>query len=820
MDDTNSQSVTRVSGPLETRPSSASNSLGVYFNPAASNSAPSFRSTRPLLGSAEPAAVEPQGRPRGSLELGGTPLTPPTSNFTVMAPPESLVRVANVQPIPLDSPIVTVEGDDAIALDQSIPQFEQPSLDRYTENGNDISAIALDQPIPRAPTPERDPEITEPEIPGTNPQNDENSIALQPNTTPLPQNVESATTPTHANSMIDYSSTKEWKSWKIKYPWLSVLLATTISLITTIAVLNRISKTNNGFAPLRNAPGFLSRDPEVERAIWTQGILYTSFPALVMTFYRTMWESTICSFADRQPYVDLKKAGGRPAEATIMLDYKTEPVMYAWRLAFRNNHYILGFCMLSSVLLAMLAVPLVAFLFTTASFPSNTALPVSILTKFDPMFGNNIPDLRLSLNSAAAIRIQDARSPPWMHDEFAFSQFTTSGKIHEGSASIETIGYSAHLDCEYMSELDYNRTVLPPGTPGVPARATTVEITANDRGCGIAGTISVITIPEFPGVPTLDIPVTYGKAWSTTTCSADSGWSRLSILTARYINSSNSIANFSLISCIPSYRMTAGTLVADMNPSSEPSLKSFVPNRSNMTKYRPGAIWQFYEMQLPAFNCFDKLEYTKGDEFIRHVYRIAAKRFPQSPLRPDNIIDAVLTLFSTTFAVLASADLFKPVDHPMNGTGIISLVESRLIVVSPIAYIIMSILGVVALLNVSLFFYVLQKSILLEEPVGLVSAAGILHNSCVNEIVDNLAKGPEYYGKVSAAIKKQNQELTNRFCFDERQQRIICYTRPGTPRRRWWTWGMTWVKETTNSNTLAVTLKRGWAWEWNGGRRR
>jgi hypothetical protein len=48
-----------------------------------------------------------------------------------------------------------------------------------------------------------------------------------------------------------------------------------------------------------------------------------------------MWESTIASFADRQPYVDLKKEG-RPAKATIMLDYKVEPVLFVCKLVFQK----------------------------------------------------------------------------------------------------------------------------------------------------------------------------------------------------------------------------------------------------------------------------------------------------------------------------------------------------------------------------------------------------------------------------------------------------------------------------------------------------
>jgi hypothetical protein len=282
-----------------------------------------------------------------------------------------------------------------------------------------------------------------------------------------------------------------------------------------------------------------------------------------------MWDSTVAAFADRQPYVDLKKERGRPAKATIMLDYKTEPALWAYILAFKNRHYILGLCMVSSVLLALLVVPLVAFLFTTDSFASNTVLPVSIVTSFDPKSVVSYPpDLRLSLNSAAAMRLQDGRGPSWTDGEFAFPKFLPSIKVGDGNATIETIAYSAHIDCEYMPESDYEKTVLPPGTPGYPPRVTTFQVAANDRGCAITGTISVTTVSEFPdlpdipGMPGLNPPQNILKAWPTFTCSADSGWSRLSILTARYVNSSTGITNFSLISCIPSYRMTPGNLVS------------------------------------------------------------------------------------------------------------------------------------------------------------------------------------------------------------------------------------------------------------------
>jgi len=358
---------------------------------------------------------------------------------------------------------------------------------------------------------------------------------------------------------------REWKSWKIKYPWMLFLLVITISLIATIITLDIVSRRNNGFAPLTSAPRFLARDPPIERAIWEQGILYTSFPAFIMTLYRTLWETTVAAFADRQPYVDLKKKGGRPAKATIMLDYKTEPTLWVYVLAFQNRHYLLGLCFLASVLLALLVVPLTAFLFTTASFASNTILPVSLPTAFDPVAVlPNMPDLRLSLNSAAAMRLQDARGPPWTDGEFAFPKFVPSITLGDGNATIETIAYSANIACEYLPESNYTKVVVPPGTPGYPARQTIFLVKANDRGCEIEGQLSVTTVsefPDFPGLPGVQPPENYLTMWSTRTCSADSGWTRQSILTARFVNSSTGVTDFNVISCIPTYRMTPGSLI-------------------------------------------------------------------------------------------------------------------------------------------------------------------------------------------------------------------------------------------------------------------
>lgn len=227
-----------------------------------------------------------------------------------------------------------------------------------------------------------------------------------------------------------------------------------------------------------------------------------------------------------------------------------------------------------------------------------------------------------------------------------------------------------------------------------------------------------------------------------------------------------------------------------------------------MTTFRPDLLWRYFELNIPEFNCFDQLRNIDSDEFMRNAYSIAAKRLPDSPLLPEAIIDAASTLWSTTFAVLSSTELFRPSSPPTDGTGIYSAEVSRLIVVSPIAYIILSVLIVVALLNISLFFYANQESILVEEPVGLVSAAGILHKSSVNEIVGELVKRQGLGGRVTAAMKREDQLMADRYRFDENQRRIIRYRSAGVPRQSWRRSLIEWVREMIVSKTLLNRFRR------------
>jgi hypothetical protein len=539
-----------------------------------------------------------------------------------------------------------------------------------------------------------------------------------------------------------------------------------VSLIGVVTALDVVSRKKSGFVRQGNPPTFFVDNPAWERAIWLQGLFYTAFPAFIMTLYQKLWESAVSAFADRQPYIDLKKGGGRPPRSTILLDYKAEPFLYSWLIALRNKHFVLAACMFISVVLALLIVPLTSFLFTTTSFASNTTIPLSFETSFNAnILGEypNYPDLRLPLESAAAMHIQDARRPPWTDGEYALAKFVPLADLGKGTITLETTAYSARSDCIDIPDSKYQKTILTPNETGIPALS--IRVTADDRGCQISNFINLQLNPGYPA--------TNLRIWTTTSCAPDVGWSRFSILTALYTDASTNVTNFTLISCAPSYWMTPGTLVATTDSISPPSLSTFAPHQSNTSQFRPDALWRFFEMEIQLPGCVDPASNVNSNEFGRYVYKIASKKNPTSPLLPDAIIDAAQTLFTTTFAVFTSTDLFKPTSFPLKGVGVYSVEETRLIVVSPIAYIILGVLSTAAVLNIFLFFYAHQESMLYEEPVGLLSMSGILHNSDLNTMVKKLVQEPNFNGKITeAAIKEENLDQ-QRYYFHERDKKII-----------------------------------------------
>jgi hypothetical protein len=184
----------------------------------------------------------------------------------------------------------------------------------------------------------------------------------------------------------------------------------------------------------------------------------------------------------------------------------------------------------------------------------------------------------------------------------------------------------------------------------------------------------------------------------------------------------------------------------DNIPSSRnaPQIKTF--NTTTVTEMKADTLWLYFEWGMQAAGCYDPAKEIESDnEFGRQVYRVAKLRNSTHPLVHETIIDAAQALFTTSYAGFASAYLLPTTtDAPVQQLGTMSIQPTRLTVVTPIAIIVVTILLIVGVLNATLFIYGQQKSILREEPVGMLATAAILHGSVdVDVAIAELLENPE-----------------------------------------------------------------------------
>lgn len=316
------------------------------------------------------------------------------------------------------------------------------------------------------------------------------------------------------------------------------------------------------------------------------------------------------------------------------------------------------------------------------------------------------------------MHIQNASRVPWTTETYAFPASIPLTAIGKGNVTYESIAYSAEAECEYLQEGTYRKQILLPGDTGIPA--ITIMISANDRGCVVGSALNLALDPFSPDK--------FLHSWTTTTCPAHAGWSRFSFLAGR-LTEDQQVADFSLISCMTSYYNTTGKLTADwpQDTMTAPGIRSF--HATNRSEWKSDAVWFPLEWGMQEIGCYDPAEEIRSTEFPRQVYRIAKTRNSTSPLLPEVIIDAAQTLFTTMYAIFTSSNLLKPTDNPMQQPGTMSVQRTRLIVVPAVAYPVVSILCIVFGLTIALFFYAKQKSILREEPIGMLATAAILHES-------------------------------------------------------------------------------------------
>jgi hypothetical protein len=410
--------------------------------------------------------------------------------------------------------------------------------------------------------------------------------------------------------------------------------------------------------------------------------------------------------------------------------------------------------MLFSIISSLVLVPVSSYLITDVEFASNITIPAEFTVFFDESVVGIESDLQPAVDAAIASHIYNGNRPSWTDEGHAFAAFRASEDTSAGNLTVEGYGYSAELDCRRIPEADYEISI----------HSNRLQVRTRDQECNVSHALNIPDQRPFKVIET----------WSEQDCNAENGFSRFGILAgANSTDNQTALANFSFISCIPSYLSTPGNLTVTFGLTPSPMVAQFSPQLSAASPLS-FLLRDFYESNLQLLTGgLDVLTTLYADEIGRTIYAFAQHMNPTSPLSADTLMNATSSLYTSVFAAWTAAQLFRKVDSPEKTTAIKSVSTTRLIIIPPVAFTVIAIMSCMTALTILLFFYAGEESILFEEPNGLLSYAGILHGSeHIKELIDGLKKESGYDGRLIEAFKKRYGSDGTRYarrCYKERK---------------------------------------------------
>ncbi|KAK0743845.1 hypothetical protein B0T18DRAFT_431044 [Schizothecium vesticola] len=496
-----------------------------------------------------------------------------------------------------------------------------------------------------------------------------------------------------------------------------------------------LSRTNSGFIAMGEPPSFLASNPDVLRAIWENGLLYTTFPTFLMAVYGSMWEGIVEAVAARQPFVELVR--GARSEKTVLLDYKAENKVKAVYTALRLGHFLLAACMAASLLLSFGVVPMTAFLFTTQKSSLESRVAIAFTSELNhSLIISNFPygpSIRTSLDWSAASLLMKAPPLPWTSGNVSYVKFnllpSKTAVAADGVLLVNSTAYFARANCVALAEgADFTAKLLVQPVDGLDS--VVVTVTGSDRGCDITGEDLLFDLH----VPKLD----HFKPISATTstrfpCLDDGLSSRIIFLAGRYTGdrvSNHRVSNLTVVSCKPAYWAVPGRLNTTVLTDAPPRILGFAGDWPRATQI-PGAEHAFFEAALldPVY-MEPGMKIRITNDFSRFVFDIASTTQPEFPLQPDLMANATAGMLERCYAGLAATVLSQPLEGPATTTAVAVTQQTRLVVVEPVAYFVLGCLTVVAFLAVAVWLVAAaQASALFEEPVGVLSVAGLAQRS-------------------------------------------------------------------------------------------
>ncbi|KAN0110871.1 hypothetical protein V8E51_007258 [Hyaloscypha variabilis] len=576
----------------------------------------------------------------------------------------------------------------------------------------------------------------------------------------------------HASTAPNISQPEEWKDDWLRPPRLAGLFLVTVSLIGTIPALCVLSRKRNGLVPVNDSTVTI-----VNYAVGP-ALAWTSFPVLLVTLYGMVLAAVVAASSTRQPYVELfaqSTGNGAGLDQSILLDYNFySPLRQPW-IALKNKHLLLAVAITFTSIVNVLLPSLTAHLFDPTIVNTNMSRVVTQNTTFNPAGFTFRTDLVPIFDIVSSTLVYGGMSPAWTTFNYSMLNFSNpsipKGNIGSNKFSVETMAYSANLDCVVLDGTQYNLTFNGQG----------FQFQGFDRGCSLTGDLLI------GGLGSQNFTY-YIQSFANVDCDVDAGESRLAVLAAANSNGSlTTLTNITAISCVTAYFNTSGTLsiTLDSTSSAIPKIQNFTPISTALIDNPRPEFWQDFETLLHEASINDGTATISATDFGRLVLEYARTIEPQAYLGSNVLLSSTEAIFTAVYAVMAQTFLLQPT-AAVGITGTLSISTTRLLVVTPIAYAITGILCAVCLILVWIFSYVrTHKSILYEEPKGLLGSAAILSKSGleseVNQIRTNMPSNTTA-GKIVEMVEKEEKfkELRQRGWrienWDKPQQSCIVMT--------------------------------------------
>jgi Protein of unknown function (DUF3433) len=543
------------------------------------------------------------------------------------------------------------------------------------------------------------------------------------------------------------SEPKEWKDDWLRLPRLAFLFLITIALCGTLPALCVLSRERNGLLQVSDAP------ITIVKYVVSPALAWTSLPVLLVTLYGMALASVVTAALTRQPYVELwaeNEGNGSGLKQSILLDYKSYWLGKQLWVALKNRHLLLFVAITFTSIAKILLPSLTAHLFDATVVSTEVASVVTQNTSFNDTGFTYRTDLVPIFDIVSSTLVYGGIPPVWTTFNYSILNFSNpaipKGNTGPNNFSVNTMAYSANLNCTVLDKTQYNLT---PNAQGWQFQG------ADDRGCPLTEAFLI------GGLGSQNFTY-YMQSFATVDCDLDAGESRLVVLSAANFNGSLTVlTNFTAISCKTAYFNTSGALdvTLDLASSPTPKIQDFTPAYITLMENPRPEFWQDFEVLLHEASINDGIATTSATDFGRLIFEYARTIEPQTFLSSDVLLNSTESIFTAVYAVMAHTFLIQPT-AAIEITGTLSISTTRLLVIAPIAYAITGILCAVAFVLVCIFFYVqTHKSILYEEPKGILGWAEILSKSDLELQVSKMCtSNTATAGKIVETVEKNEKD--------------------------------------------------------------